>query len=253
MTVGKRFRVDDRVRALREMTIENTAERMSLVIHEGAIGRVAMESAPSDVPVRYMIEWGLMLGRAVFAMARVTDIELAPAGEPKMPEEIARLLRVWEPGDRCFAVMDITYASAPQAPTIKEGHTGTVLKVLASRVVIVEWDGIEALDWNAWTSPDCIDPVLQPPLLPAEMKFAAWSLPSERSVRMMVANMLGAGYAELTAPRGGERMIVLPEDMLVTALQHAARIADETEIREYDSKVVAEIAEARAAAAKRAP
>lgn len=71
---------------------------------------------------------------------------------------LARLVRVWQRGDRCFAVMDIVYAGS--GATIAEGTRGYVVGVGRSAVVVVQWEpDDEGRVITESTSPDSLDPV----------------------------------------------------------------------------------------------
>jgi hypothetical protein len=71
---------------------------------------------------------------------------------------IARLVRVWRPGDRC-RVMPELHAIAyflPRALDVGPSDRGTVRVVTRAAVLEVEWDGHEG---TFATSPESVDPI----------------------------------------------------------------------------------------------
>jgi hypothetical protein len=70
------------------------------------------------------------------------------------PVEIARLFRVWTPGERCVSIMPIFYAVS--GIEVERGSLGTVLGNDRSAVLLIRWDGIPEV---CPTAPDCVDPL----------------------------------------------------------------------------------------------
>lgn len=86
---------------------------------------------------------------------------------------VNRLLRSWKTGDRCIAVVDITYVGTTHPPKVSaqvwEGTIGTVESVDVEGCLLVRWDGFFDRDSHRHmqgrsmlTAPDCVDPWSEP-------------------------------------------------------------------------------------------
>jgi hypothetical protein len=76
----------------------------------------------------------------------------------ELTPELARLLRVWVPGARCVAAMDIVYGASDLE--VEKGAKGTVMRVLVSRVLLIRWDKSTRAEVIA-TSPGAVDPLVE--------------------------------------------------------------------------------------------